>query len=249
MSGSPPQDPLSRSFGYEDVQAIERRRRIRAVFDGVARRYDLMNDLMSFGIHRLWKLRLAKLADRFPGERVIDLAGGTGDVARLLAVRRGHRVVVVDATPAMMLSGRRNGDRQIDWVAAEGEALPFSDVAIDLFTASFGLRNMTEPEAALREVLRCLKPGGAFLCLEFSRPRGWLRPFYDFYSFLVIPRLGALVAGNPAAYRYLIESIRRFPEQRDLERMLRGAGFVEVAHSNLMFGVACLHWGRKPADS
>lgn len=240
---------LACSFGFDAVAPDERRARIQAVFDGVAPRYYLMNDLMSFGVHRWWKRALVRCADRFPGELVVDLAGGTGDVARLLAARRGGRVLVADASPAMMLAGRRGADTAIDWLAAEGEQLPFADASLDLVTVSFGLRNMTEPDAVLAEVLRCLKPGGGFLCLEFSRPRSWFRPLYDLYSFLVIPRLGALVAGRPEAYRYLIESIRRFPEQRHLAAMMRHAGFDAVAHRDLFLGVACIHWGHKPAKA
>ncbi len=236
---------LSHSFGNEEVSLEERRRRVRAVFDKVAPRYDLMNDLMSFGVHRWWKRVLVSLAQRFPGTDVLDLAGGTGDIARLLAKKRRARVVLVDASSAMMLAGRRAADEPVDRVAAEGEKLPFADDRFDLVTISFGLRNMTSPDEALREVLRCLKPGGGFVCLEFSRPHGWFRPFYDLYSFAVIPRLGALAAGEPSAYQYLIESIRRFPGQKDLEKLMREAGFEGVGHRNLFLGVACLHWGHK----
>ncbi len=188
---------------------------------------------------------MVRLTRRFPGDKVLDLAGGTGDIARLLARQRDSRVMVVDASPAMMVAGRRADDRQIDWIGADGEALPFRDDQFDLITVSFGLRNMTSPEQSLRESLRCLRPGGGFVCLEFSRPRSWFRPFYDLYSFAVIPRLGALVAHEPSAYQYLIESIRRFPEQKDLEELMRSAGFKYVGHRNLMMGVACLHWGHK----
>lgn len=237
--------PLSHSFGNEDVSVDERRKRIRAVFDKVAPRYDLMNDLMSFGVHRWWKRSMVSLAQRFPGDEVLDLAGGTGDIARLLVKQRSGRVKVVDASPAMMLAGRKSTDERIDWIGADGEALPFADDQFDLVTVSFGLRNMTSPDKSLRESLRCLKPGGGFVCLEFSRPSGWFRPFYDLYSFAVIPRLGALVAREPSAYQYLIESIRRFPEQKHLEKLMRDAGFEGVGHQNLMMGVACLHWGHK----
>ena len=236
---------FSNSFGKEQVSVAERRNRIRAVFDKVAPRYDLMNDLMSFGVHRLWKRAMVRLARRFPGDDLLDLAGGTGDIARLLVKKRAGRVMVVDASPKMMLAGRKDMDTRIDWVAADGEALPFADNAFDLVTVSFGLRNMTSPKEALRESLRCLKPGGGFVCLEFSRPSSWFAPFYDFYSFMVIPRLGALVAREPSAYQYLIESIRRFPAQKDLEKLMRDAGFEGVGHRNMLMGVACLHWGHK----
>lgn len=241
--------PFSRSFGNEEVSVEERRQRIRDVFDKVAPRYDLMNDLMSFGVHRLWKRSMVRLAQKFPGNKVLDLAGGTGDIARLLVAQRPGKVTVVDASPAMMVAGRQTKDTRIDWVGADGEALPFATDSFDLVTVSFGLRNMTSPDASLRESLRCLRPGGGFVCLEFSRPRSWFRPFYDLYSFMVIPRLGALVAREPSAYQYLIESIRRFPEQKDLENLMRDAGFEGVGHRNLMMGVACLHWGHKTDSS
>ena len=241
-------EPLSHSFGYEDVSTIERRDKIRSVFDKVAKRYDLMNDLMSFGVHRLWKRSLVRLSRNYPGDRIVDLAGGTGDIARLLVADRGVRVSVVDSSSQMMLAGRKSTDQSIDWICAEGEKLPFASDSLDLVTISFGLRNMTSPDRALREVRRCLKPGGGFVFLEFSRPKSWFAPFYDLYSFVVIPRLGAMVAGEPSAYQYLIESIRRFPEQKDLENLMRDAGFNTVGHRNKMFGVACLHWGQKATD-
>lgn len=240
---------LERSFGYRDVTPQERQRRIRAVFDGVAPRYDLMNDLMSFGIHRLWKRTLARDVIRIDGVAV-DLAGGTGDVARLLARAAGRRVCVCDPSVAMMRTGRARGvdDERIAWIAGEAEALPFDDASVDLVTISFGLRNATNPRDALREIRRILRPGGTFVCLEFSRPHFWLKPFYDLYSFLVIPRLGAWVARQPAAYHYLVESIRRFPDQREFAALLRETGFADVRWRNLSFGIACLHFGTRAAS-
>lgn len=235
---------LERSFGYRDVAPDERQSRIRAVFNAVAPRYDLMNDLMSFGIHRLWKRSLARRVAAPQAGMVVDLAGGTGDVARLLARQPGRRVWVVDPSVAMMRAGRRRaGDADIGWIAGEAEALPFCDASLDLVSISFGLRNATRPEAALKEIRRVLKPGGRFVCLEFSRPHFWLKPFYDLYSFLVIPRLGAWVAGQPSAYHYLVESIRRFPNQREFAAMMASAGFESVRWNNLSFGIACLHFG------
>jgi len=239
---------LERSFGYRDVVPEERQSRIRAVFDAVAPRYDLMNDLMSFGIHRLWKRSLARRVAVFQAGMVADLAGGTGDVARLLARQPGRRVWVVDPSVAMMEAGRhREGEADIGWIAGEAEALPFGDASLDLVSISFGLRNATRPEAALKEIRRVLKPGGRFVCLEFSRPHFWLKPFYDLYSFLVIPRLGAWVAGQPSAYHYLVESIRRFPDQREFAAMMETAGFESVRWNNLSFGIACLHFGVRAA--
>jgi demethylmenaquinone methyltransferase/2-methoxy-6-polyprenyl-1,4-benzoquinol methylase len=242
MSHPPP--ALDRSFGREQVASDERRARIRRVFAAVAPRYDLMNDLMSFGIHRLWKRNLRRRCADVAG-RVVDLAGGTGDVARLL-VRADRHVVVCDPGIEMMKVGS-GGTAPICWLAGEAEALPFREASIDLLTISFGIRNVTQLAAALAEIHRVLKPGGRFVCLEFSRPQWWLAPFYDLYSWLVIPRLGAAVARQPIAYQYLVESIRRFPDQREFADHLAAAGFSGVRWENLSFGIACLHSAEKPA--
>jgi demethylmenaquinone methyltransferase/2-methoxy-6-polyprenyl-1,4-benzoquinol methylase len=234
---------LDESFGRRRVSADERRSRIRRVFEAVAPRYDLMNDLMSFGIHRLWKRTLARRCRGVLGA-VVDLAGGTGDIARLL-VADGRRVTVCDPSRAMMNEGRRRGGA-IAWLAGEAEALPLADASVDLLTVSFGLRNATKLEAALAEIRRVLKPGGRFVCLEFSRPYRWFAPFYDLYSYLVIPRLGAAVARNPEAYQYLVDSIRRFPDQRGFAALMEKAGFARVRWENLSFGIACLHFGEAP---
>ena len=231
---------LERSFGREQVTPDERRGRIRRVFAAVAPRYDLMNDLMSFGIHRWWKRTLARRCRDVAGAAV-DLAGGTGDVARLLAAQ-GRSVVVCDPSLPMMQQGRRRASTVL-WLAGEAEALPFADASIDLLTVSFGLRNATRLDAALAEIRRVLKPGGRFVCLEFSRPYWWFAPFYDLYSYLVIPRLGAAVAGAPQAYGYLVDSIRRFPDQRGFAALMERAGFCAVRWENLSCGIACLHIG------
>ncbi len=242
---------LKKTFGFFTVSPQERKRRIRALFDAVAARYDLMNDLMSFSIHRLWKRRFVNRASlSLPqGGLLVDLAGGTGDVVRLLRRRRRDAcVILVDPSVAMMQEGlRRHPDclRDVPMVAAEGEALPFPDNSVDVITVSFGLRNMTDPDQALDEMFRVLKPGGRLHCLEFSTPYWWLKPFYDLYSFFIIPRLGAWVARRPEAYRYLVESIRRFPGQKALARKMRVAGFSDVRWSNLSFGIAAMHVGRK----
>lgn len=238
--------PLDQSFGRHKVGADERRQRIRQVFSAVAPRYDLMNDLMSFGIHRLWKRVLARRVRHVAG-RVLDLAGGTGDVAALL-LRPDRQVSVCDPSLAMMQVGRQRPEgAAMHWLAGEAERLPAADASLDLLTVSFGLRNATVLADSLREAHRVLKPGGHFVCLEFSRPAFWLRPFYDAYSFLVIPRLGAWVAGEPAAYHYLVESIRCFPDQQTFADALRHNGFCDVTFENLSFGIACLHVARKPA--
>ncbi len=241
--------PLENSFGSTEVTPAERQSRIRSVFTAVAPRYDLMNDLMSFGIHRLWKRDMASAIATPGGGLAVDLAGGTGDVARLLARDPRRQVWVCDPSVAMMRAGRSRenvGDDKIGWIGGEAEALPFADATLDLITISFGMRNATKPELALREAWRVLKPGGRFVCLEFSRPVFWLKPFYDLYSRLVIPRLGAAVAQQPDAYHYLIESIRRFPDQREFAAMISAAGFRDVVWRNLSFGIACLHSGVRP---
>lgn len=239
---------LDQSFGREEVANAERRSRIRQVFAAVAPRYDLMNDLMSFGIHRLWKRTLARRCADIAG-KVVDLAGGTGDVARLL-LRPDRQVSVCDPSPEMMQAGKVGAGEtaeSIQWITGEAESLPFADHSIDLLTISFGIRNVTQLATALAEIYRVLKPGGRFVCLEFSRPQWWLAPFYDLYSWLVIPRLGAAVARQPIAYNYLVESIRRFPDQRTFADLIAAAGFTHVQWENLSFGIACLHTGEKPA--
>jgi len=236
---------LSQTFGHEHVDPAERERRIRRVFEAVARRYDLMNDLMSLGVHRLWKRRLARMAAPAPGQFIVDLAGGTGDVAALMA-GPDRQVTVVDPSEAMMAVGRGRGHRHLQWQAGTGEHLPFADASVDTITIAFGIRNVTHVHDALREGLRVLKPGGRFLCLEFSRPYAPVRPFYDLFSFTVIPRLGAWVARSPEAYAYLIESIRRFPDQREFAAMMTRAGFADVSYRNLSLGIACIHVGTKP---
>jgi demethylmenaquinone methyltransferase/2-methoxy-6-polyprenyl-1,4-benzoquinol methylase len=235
---------LSTTFGTEQVSPAERERRIRDVFDGVAPRYDLMNDLMSMGIHRLWKRTLARRAALAPGEVAVDLAGGTGDVARLMAGPE-RRVVVLDPSLPMMAVGRSRGV-PAGWLGGSGEALPVADGAADVVTIAFGIRNVTHMDRVFAEVLRVLRPGGRFLCLEFSRPFAPIRPFYQAYSRLVIPRLGAAVARNPGAYQYLIESIRRFPDQKTMQAAMQQAGFADVGYRNLSLGIACIHWGQRP---
>jgi demethylmenaquinone methyltransferase/2-methoxy-6-polyprenyl-1,4-benzoquinol methylase len=238
-------DPLAGTFGRADVDPEERRALIRATFEGVARRYDLMNDLMSLGIHRAWKDRFVRDADPRPGEIALDLAGGTGDVAFRIA-RRGAAVSVVDPSAAMMDVGRaRPGGDRVGWIEAEAENLPLPDASADLVTIAFGIRNVTRLDVALAEIHRVLKPGGRFFCLEFSRARWWLRPFYETWSRTAIPVLGTVVSGRTEAYRYLIESIGRFPDQRTFADLITRAGFEDVAWNDLSFGIAAIHRGRK----
>jgi demethylmenaquinone methyltransferase/2-methoxy-6-polyprenyl-1,4-benzoquinol methylase len=232
------------SFGFRAVAAEERRARIRRVFSGVAARYDLMNDLMSFGLHRLWKRSLVAAVAARDGETIVDLAGGTGDVAAKLA-GPDRRVAVCDPSVNMMAEGRKRQPPFVNWIAGEAEAMPFADASVDCVTISFGIRNVTRLRDALAEMHRVLKPGGRLLCLEFSRPQAWLKPFYDLFSFQVIPRLGAMVAQEPEAYAYLVESIRRFPDQQELARLFSQAGFTSVRYRNYSFGIVCLHVGSK----
>ncbi len=236
---------LDTSFGFRQVQPDERRDRIRHVFTAIAGRYDLMNDLTSFGIHRLWKRLLVKTAGTAAGQVVVDLAGGTGGVAAQMA-GPDRQVLVCDPSLAMMEAGRRRSDTaHVSWLAGEGEAIPLADGSVDTLTISFGIRNVTHLEAAISEMYRVLKPGGRLLCLEFSKPHWLIRPFYDAFSFVVIPRLGAWIAQAPEAYTYLIESIRRFPDQEAMNILFLKAGFADVRYRNLGFGIACLHIGTK----
>ncbi len=236
-------DGLSESFGASTVTRDERRMLIRRVFADVAPRYDLMNDLMSLGIHRLWKRAFARAAAPQTGDVIVDLAGGTGDVAQLMA-RSGARVLVADPSEPMLLQGRKRGGRLVQ-IAAEAERLPFADGSIDCVTIAFGIRNVTDMAQALGEIRRVLKPGGRFLCLEFSTAAAPIRPFYAIWSALVIPRLGAAIAGSQAAYRYLVESIARFPDQARFGRIIADAGFSDVRWRNLSFGIAAIHSARR----
>lgn len=239
---------LSRTFGKHSVDEQEREQRIRRVFEAVAARYDLMNDLMSMGIHRLWKRTLVRMAAPAPGHCIVDLAGGTGDVAALMAAP-DRRVTVCDPSLAMMDVGRARGHLHLNWLEGTGERIPLPSASVDTVTIAFGIRNVTRIEDALVEVLRVLKPGGRFLCLEFSTPHTPIRPFYNLFSFAVIPRLGAWIAQAPEAYSYLVESIRRFPDQQAFEALIEQAGFTDVGYRNLSFGIAAIHTGTRPASA
>jgi len=235
-------------FGYQQVPEADKARRVADVFDSVAARYDLMNDLMSGGLHRLWKRSAIERSGVRPGERVLDLAGGTGDLARRFARRVGPtgEVVLADINHAMLGRGR---DRLIDaglvlpLVQCDAESLPFADASFDCVSIGFGLRNVTRKARALGEMRRVLRAGGRLLVLEFSRVWGPLRPIYDAYSFSVLPRLGKLVAGDADSYRYLAESIRVHPDQGELKEMMQAAGLERVDYLNLTGGVVALHRG------
>ena len=236
-------------FGYERVEPDEKTRRVRGVFDSVAGKYDLMNDLMSAGLHRLWKRFTVDIASVQPGACVLDLAGGTGDLARLFAERAGPSGTVVhtDINGAMLVAGR---DKLIDrgvvlpTVQCDAEALPFADRVFDCVSIGFGLRNVTRKERALAEMARVLKPGGIAVVLEFSHVAAPLTPLYDWYSFNVLPVLGRLVANDAASYRYLAESIRVHPDQEALKTLMERSGFDRVDYYNLVAGVVALHTGR-----
>jgi demethylmenaquinone methyltransferase/2-methoxy-6-polyprenyl-1,4-benzoquinol methylase len=238
-------------FGFERVRRADKARRVRSVFDSVVDRYDLMNDLMSGGAHRLWKRFTLSLANLRPGARALDVAGGSGDLAAGLAREVGERglVVLTDINAAMLARGR---DRLIDaglagnveYVQADAERLPFADGTFDCVTIGFGLRNLTDKRAALASMRRTLKPGGQLLVLEFSRPRvPGLAPLYEAYAFGVLPLLGELVAGDAASYRYLAESIRMHPDQETLLQLMQEAGLEGCRYHNLAGGIVAVHRG------
>ncbi len=240
-------------FGFEKVAWAEKAQRVRSVFASVASKYDVMNDVMSFGVHRLWKHFTLSLTGLRPGQRALDVAGGTGDLAlgMLRQVGKQGSVVLSDINHNMLERGR---DRLLDMGAAgnveclvaDAERLPFDDNSFDCVTIGFGLRNVTDKAAALDSMLRVLKPGGQLLILEFSRPVApGLKPLYDAYSFNVLPLLGRFIAGDEASYRYLAESIRMHPDQETLLEMLRTAGYAQVRYHNLSGGIVALHRGYK----
>jgi demethylmenaquinone methyltransferase/2-methoxy-6-polyprenyl-1,4-benzoquinol methylase len=243
-----PAEPTTH-FGYETVAEADKAGRVHGVFASVARRYDLMNDAMSLGVHRLWKDAMLDWLAPWPGMRLLDVAGGTGDIAFrfLRRVRgRGH-ATVLDMTAEMLAAGRERAEAEafagaLDWVAGDAMALPFRDAAFDACTNSFGIRNVTRIGDALAEAFRVLRPGGRLLVLEFSQvPEPALRWLYDRYSFTVIPALGQAVVGDRASYQYLVESIRRFPDQEAFAAMIAAAGFGQVRFRNLSMGIAALH--------
>jgi demethylmenaquinone methyltransferase / 2-methoxy-6-polyprenyl-1,4-benzoquinol methylase len=240
----------STHFGFESVEERDKARRVRRVFDSVAPRYDLMNDLMSLGLHRAWKAYTVLVSNVRAGDRVLDIAGGTGDLALAFAKKVGQSGMVVhtDINEAMLRTGR---DRLLDagvvlpTLVCDAEKLPFDTGAFDVVTVAFGLRNMTHKDLALAEMNRVLRPGGRLLVLEFSKVAQPLRKAYDWYSFNVLPQLGRLVAGDAASYRYLAESIRMHPDQRDLKSLMQRSGFGHVDYHNMTGGVVALHVGIK----
>jgi demethylmenaquinone methyltransferase/2-methoxy-6-polyprenyl-1,4-benzoquinol methylase len=243
--------PATADFGYRDVPAGEKASHVRAVFDSVADKYDLMNDLMSAGVHRLWKRYALSQTGLRPGQQALDVAGGTGDLAAGMARQVGESglVVLSDINAAMLAVGRdrlldRGLMRNVRFSLADAECLPFADASFDCVTIAFGLRNVTDKAAALASMRRVLRPGGRLLVLEFSRPVvPGLKPVYDVYSFSVLPWLGRRIAGDPDSYRYLAESIRRFPDQETLCGMMHSAGLEDCRYHNLSGGIVALHKG------
>jgi len=237
-------------FGFESVDEQDKARRVRGVFDSVAPKYDLMNDLMSMGLHRAWKAYTVLVANVKEGQQVLDIAGGTGDLALAFAPKVGARgrVVHTDINEAMLREGRNrllDAGVSLATLVCDAEKLPFADAGFDLVTVAFGLRNMTHKDKALREMNRVLKPGGKLLVLEFSKVAKPLEKIYDWYSFKVLPKIGKLVANDDASYNYLAESIRMHPSQDELKALMKNNGFGHVDYHNMSGGVVALHVGIK----
>lgn len=241
-------------FGFQKIDRREKTKRVRGVFESVAPHYDVMNDLMSLCIHRLWKHEMVSKLPLHPQAKVLDVAGGTGDVSFLMQKKYRHldlEITICDLTPSMLEVGRDRAINQgivqgIDWVCGNAELLPIPDNSIDLYTIAFGLRNVTHIEQALKEAHRVLKPGGTFVCLEFSNVKSPVfGKLYDFYSFSLLPWLGKKIANDRGSYQYLVESIRRFPNQEKLAALLKSAGMQRVSWQNFMNGISCLHIAQK----
>lgn len=239
-------------FGFQTVQEDEKAGRVQGVFNSVANKYDIMNDVMSVGIHRLWKDAMMDWLAPRPGQALLDVAGGTGDISFRFLKRAGHgHATVLDLTEPMLVEGRKRAEAErlgdsLSWVTGDAMALPFPDNSFDVYTISFGIRNVTKPAKALEEAFRVLKRGGRLMVLEFSQlPVSGLQKLYDLYSFNVIPQMGKLIANDRDSYQYLVESIRNFPDQETFLSMIREAGFENASYRNLTMGVAALHSGWK----
>jgi demethylmenaquinone methyltransferase/2-methoxy-6-polyprenyl-1,4-benzoquinol methylase len=239
-------------FGFETVSESEKAGRVQGVFGSVASRYDIMNDVMSGGIHRLWKDAMMDWLAPRSGQKLLDVAGGTGDIAYRFLKRAGQgHATVLDLTEEMLVEGRKRAEAnqmidQLDWSVGDAMALPFPDNSFDVYTISFGIRNVTRPQDALNEAFRVLRPGGRLMVLEFSQiPNPAMQWAYDRYSFNLIPLMGQLIANDRDSYQYLVESIRKFPDQDMFLNMVRSAGFENAKYRNLTAGVACLHSGWK----
>jgi len=245
-------DEKTTHFGFQTVAEDQKAGLVHGVFTNVASKYDIMNDVMSMGIHRLWKDAMMDWLAPRPGQRLLDVAGGTGDISfRFLKRAPGATAVVLDMTESMLVEGRQRAEAaqmedSLDWVVGDAMALPFKDNSFDVYTISFGIRNVTRIEDALSEAYRVLRPGGRLMVLEFSQlPNPAMQWAYDRYSFNVIPRMGQLIAHDRDSYQYLVESIRNFPDQETFARMIREAGFEQVKYRNLSLGIAALHSGWK----
>ena len=239
-------------FGFETILEKDKSEKVQGVFSSVASKYDVMNDVMSLGIHRVWKDAMMDWLAPIRGQALLDVAGGTGDISfRFLKRASGANATVLDLTESMLAEGRKRAENvgisgQLEWVVGDAMALPFEDDSFDVYTISFGIRNVTDPQKALSEAYRVLKPGGRLMVLEFSHiPNNLLQWFYDKYSFNVIPRLGQIIASDRSSYQYLVESIRKFPKQESFMKLVNAAGFENTKFRNLTMGVACLHSGWK----
>ena len=239
-------------FGFETVPEAEKAGRVQGVFGSVASKYDVMNDAMSFGIHRIWKDAMMDWLAPRPGQKLLDVAGGTGDISFRFLKRAGAgHATVLDLTEPMLIEGRKRAEAEhlgtsLDWVVGDAMALPFEDNTFDVYTISFGIRNVTRPATALAEAFRVLRPGGRLMVLEFSQiPNDLMQKVYDLYSFNIIPRMGQAIAGDRDSYQYLVESIRQFPDQETFLQIVRDAGFENAKYRNLSMGIACLHSGWK----
>ena len=245
-------DTNTTHFGFQDIPEADKKGRVQGVFNSVASRYDVMNDLMSAGIHRIWKDAMMDWLAPRPGQKLLDVAGGTGDIAFRFLKRAGSgHATVLDMTEPMLIEGQKRAEAEdmadsLDWIVGDAMALPFPDNTFDVYTISFGIRNVTRPQEALNEAFRVLKPGGRLMVLEFSHiPNDMLQKLYDLYSFNVIPELGRIVADDRDSYQYLVESIRKFPDQETFLQMIRTAGFEQAKYRNLSLGIATLHSGWK----
>lgn len=241
-------------FGFKTVEEAKKKHLVEDVFNSVASKYDIMNDLMSAGIHHIWKDRLVDHITNLDG-RVLDVAGGTGDIG-LRIIKKGLKhgksphVIITDINHAMLREGKnkaidKNLFKDVEFINSDAEQLPFADNSFDYYTISFGIRNVTDRAKALKEAYRVLKPGGQFFCLEFSKIDKKFASLYDLFSFNVIPKIGGLIAGDEASYQYLVESIRKFPDQESWKEMIQDAGFNNVSYDNYSAGIAALHYGYK----